>query len=92
MSPSPPQLPVTASDRLLTEQEAASMLGWSRKTLQQRRWRGVPPIYVKIGGSVRYLERDILAFIERGRLDREIQNQFEPDGAKQAAPSASRAR
>ena len=92
MAPSTAQLPVTASDRLLTEHEAASMLGWSRKTLQQRRWRGVPPIYVKIGSSVRYLERDILAFIERGRFDREIQDQFEPDRAKQAAPSASRAR
>ena len=59
--------PVTTEDRLLTEQQAANLLGWSKKTLQQRRWRGVPPTYCKIGGSIRYLERDILAFIGAGR-------------------------
>ena len=58
---------VTIADRLLTEQEAARLLGWSQRTLQQRRCRGLPPTYCKIGGSVRYLERDILAFIEAGR-------------------------
>ena len=60
---------ISPSDRLLTEVQAASILGWSKKTLQQRRWRGVPPPFVKIGGSIRYLERDLLAFIEAGRRD-----------------------
>ena len=59
--------PVTIADRLLTEEQAAQILGWSKKTLQQRRWRGLPPPYCKIGGSVRYLERDILDFIGAGR-------------------------
>lgn len=58
--------PVTIADRLLTEEQAAQILGWSKKTLQQRRWRGVPPPYVKIGGSVRYLERDVYTFINAG--------------------------
>jgi predicted DNA-binding transcriptional regulator AlpA len=58
---------ITSADRLLNEAEAAAMLGWSRKTLQQRRWRGLPPAHIKIGGSVRYLERDLLAFIAAGR-------------------------
>jgi predicted DNA-binding transcriptional regulator AlpA len=58
---------ITPADRLLNEAEAAAMLGWSRKTLAQRRWRGLPPAHIKIGGSIRYLERDLLAFIAAGR-------------------------
>ena len=42
------------ADRLLTEREVADRLNWSPKTLQRRRWLGLPPAWVKIGRSVRY--------------------------------------
>ena len=49
--------------KLLTEKEAAAKLGWKVSNLQQRRHRGLPPPYVKIGRSVRYREEDIEAYI-----------------------------
>lgn len=50
--------------RLLTEQEAGELLGWSIKTLQMRRWKSQPPTFIKIGRSVRYAISDIQDFIE----------------------------
>lgn len=49
--------------KLLTEKEAAAKLGWKVTTLQQRRFRGLPPTYVKMGRTVRYREEDIEAYI-----------------------------
>jgi predicted DNA-binding transcriptional regulator AlpA len=57
----------SAPDRLLTETEVAQRLGWSRKTLQRRRWLQEQPGWIKIGASVRYSERVIDRFIEDGR-------------------------
>lgn len=55
--------------RLLTEKEAASALGWSVSALQQRRFRGQQPNYLKLGGkSVRYELDTLKAFIEQGRV------------------------
>ena len=45
------------------KKEAAAKLGWKVSTLQQRRHKGLPPRYVKIGRSVRYREEDIEAYI-----------------------------
>ena len=54
---------------LLTEKEAASALGWSISALQQRRFRGQQPNYLKLGGkSVRYELDTLKAFIEQGRV------------------------
>ena len=41
---------------LLNEQQAADYLGWTRRTLQQRRYYSLPPVYIKLPGStaVRY--------------------------------------
>ena len=61
--------PRPAPDRLLTEQEAAARLGWSEKSLQRRRWLGLPPGWFKIGSSVRYSEREIEEFIRAGRRE-----------------------
>lgn len=56
--------PVIPSDRLLTESEAAAILGWSKKTLQQRRWRGDLPPYIRLSGRcIRYVERELFEFI-----------------------------
>ena len=54
-------------DQLLTEDQAAERLNWSKKTLQRRRWEGNPPAFVKLGRTVRYSLRDLEAFIEAGR-------------------------
>lgn len=54
---------------LLTEKEAASALGWSVSALQQRRFRGQQPDYLKLGGkSVRYEVDTLKAFIDQGRV------------------------
>jgi hypothetical protein len=54
---------------LLTEQEAADRLNWSKKTLQRRRWLGLPPSCVKLGASVRYPEQSIAEFVSAGFRD-----------------------
>ena len=44
-----------AGSELLDEKRLAKTLGLSVKTLQQWRWRGIGPPYLKLGGwSVRY--------------------------------------
>ncbi|MEJ0068333.1 MAG: helix-turn-helix domain-containing protein [Pseudomonadota bacterium] len=55
-----------SGDDLLSEREAAAMLGWSPKTLQRRRWQGEPPPFVKIGRTVRYRRRTLEGFIAAG--------------------------
>lgn len=49
---------------LLTQEEAAEILGVSKKWLERDRWaeRRIP--YVKIGRGVRYRAADIAAYIE----------------------------
>jgi predicted DNA-binding transcriptional regulator AlpA len=54
------------SNRLLNEAEAAERLGWSKRTLQRRRWQRLPPSFIKIGRSVRYDPAAIDAFIAHG--------------------------
>lgn len=53
-------------DGLLTEQQVAELIGWSRRTLQRRRWQGETPAFVKVGASVRYRRSVIEAFIAAG--------------------------
>ena len=55
--------------RLYDEKRAAEILGVSPTTLTT--WRSTRRYdlpFVKIGNAVRYEERDLLAFIERGRV------------------------
>ena len=53
-------------DQLLNEQEAARMLGFTIRALQNWRVRGGGPQYVKISKrSVRYRRRDILAWVNK---------------------------
>lgn len=49
---------------LITEDEAAAILGLKKATLQQRRWQKQPPAYVKIGRFVRYRMEDIAAYLD----------------------------
>jgi hypothetical protein len=49
-------------DAALNENKAAEFLGLSTRTLQAWRMRGGGPRYVKIGRSVRYQRRELVAF------------------------------
>lgn len=54
----------TLCSQLLTEQEAAKRLGLSRYTMQQWRFRGRGPVYIKLGGkAIRYSKNAIDDFI-----------------------------
>lgn len=53
-------------DQLLNENEAARMLGFTVRALQNWRVRGGGPQFVKISKrSVRYRRRDLLAWIDK---------------------------
>lgn len=49
---------------LITEEEAAAVLGLKKSTLQQRRWLKQPPAYVKMGRFIRYRMADIVAYLD----------------------------
>lgn len=57
------------TNKFLTEKQASILLGVSLSTLQQRRFKGQQPPYIKIGKSVRYDVEDILAFAESCRVN-----------------------
>jgi predicted DNA-binding transcriptional regulator AlpA len=52
----------TDIDAALNENQAAEFLGISVRTLQAWRVRGGGPRYLKIGRSVRYQRRELVAF------------------------------
>jgi predicted site-specific integrase-resolvase len=49
---------------LLNEKQAAAILGVSPKSLQAWRVRGYGPVFRKIGRLCRYLETDLLDYIQ----------------------------
>jgi hypothetical protein len=56
--------PPILDDPLLTEREAADYLRWQEQTLRKRRWQGLPPKFVKLGGQrVRYRMSDLQQFV-----------------------------
>lgn len=66
--------PATAAPvPLLSEKEAAKIIGLSVRTLQQRRYLHLPPKYVRLPGtrSIRYRLPDLEEFIERGLVEQE---------------------
>ena len=48
---------------LLTQRDAARLLTLSQRTLERMRLHGNGPRYCKLGGSVRYREEDLAAWI-----------------------------
>jgi predicted DNA-binding transcriptional regulator AlpA len=52
------------TDKLLTEKQAAPIVGMSRAWLQRKRWEGGGPPYVKYDRAVRYRMEDLLAWVE----------------------------
>jgi len=57
--------------RGLKDTEAAKLLGLHPQTLRNMRCRGVGPIYHKLGRAVRYLEKDLLSYLEKRRIQTE---------------------
>lgn len=54
---------------LIRETEAAKLLGVTTRTLQNWRFRGVGPCYVKLGRAVRYKPQDIEDYIDQNRQE-----------------------
>lgn len=67
----PPTTATLQPGDLLTEREAAAILGVQVATLSNWRWHRTGPRFVKIGKRcVRYPRADLEAFIEAGAADR----------------------
>ncbi len=60
-------MPSNNSHPLLTETEAAALLGLKVATLRRWRWAGKGPRFLKIGGAVRYDPADLEAFMRDAR-------------------------
>jgi hypothetical protein len=54
--------------RVVGEHPAGEILGLSVKTLRNRRHRGLPPVYFKIGKAVRYRVSDLLALMDESKV------------------------
>jgi len=50
--------------RLLSVKQASLYTGLSESTLNNARWRGDGPPYIKLGRSVRYRAKDLLSYID----------------------------
>lgn len=48
---------------LLTPDEAASLLGLDTRTLSNWRYRGIGPVFVRLGGKVRYSAIDLNTYV-----------------------------
>lgn len=50
--------------RLLSVKQASLYTGLSESTLNNARWRGDGPPYIKLGRTVRYRAEDLLSYID----------------------------
>lgn len=51
-------------DCLLTQKDAARLLGLSVRTLERHRHAGTGPAYVRLGHLIRYRQNDVAAWLE----------------------------
>ena len=63
-----------STERWLTEVEVSKLIGVTRATLQNWRWRNVGIPYSKFMRSVRYKESDLYEYMESGRIEPETSN------------------
>jgi predicted DNA-binding transcriptional regulator AlpA len=54
--------------RLLNTEDLAELLGKPHRTLDQWRYQGRGPAYIKVGGSVRYALADVEAWLDAQRV------------------------
>jgi len=55
---------MNTSVKLLTTEQTAELLAIQKKSLEMWRWQGKGPIHRKIGRLVRYVESDVMAWID----------------------------
>jgi predicted DNA-binding transcriptional regulator AlpA len=66
------------SDRLLTTPQAADLLSVSTGTLQNWRWKNQGPPFVRVGRrAVRYLIRDLHAFVNQNKTGKMLESSIE---------------
>jgi len=53
---------------LVSEKDAARLLSWEVRTLQQRRYRGQNPPYVRIGRNIRYRLSELMEMVKAGEV------------------------
>ena len=53
-----------ANLQTVSESLASEITGLAVKTLQQRRWLGKPPTYLKVGRLVRYRISDLMDYLD----------------------------
>lgn len=58
-----------SSDQLYTTAELATISGQTVAFWESRRKKELPPSYMKLGRSVKYLGKDIIAFLKAGRQE-----------------------
>lgn len=52
---------------LLTAKAAADLLGLDARTLNNWRYRGIGPVFIRLGGKVRYSVIDLNAYVANSR-------------------------
>lgn len=57
------------SDKLLTQSETAELLRRSPRQLEQWRWLGEGPPYLRVGRRILYRESDLEAWLDGCRVD-----------------------
>jgi hypothetical protein len=62
--------PLQYPNRLLTESEAAAMIGVKGQTMAVWRTKSTGPAYYKVGSNVRYRKDDIEKYLTTNRIDR----------------------
>ncbi len=50
------------------EHQASEITGFTVKTLQQRRWAGKAPRFLKVGRKIRYRKSDLLDFLDKSTV------------------------
>lgn len=53
---------------LLTPDEVAQLLRVDERTLSNWRYRGIGPVFSKVGGLVRYTRSDVNSFVYNSRM------------------------
>ncbi len=60
------------SNRLLSLKQASEILGINRGTLYQWKYHKKHLPFVKVGGSIRISEKDLMGFVEKNRIEPDL--------------------
>ena len=64
--------------RYINEKKVSELTNISTSTLQQHRWQGKGLPYIKIGRTVRYLESEVLAYLDQLKVQKNPFKQRKP--------------